>query len=139
MLIIAIMIFMFTLTSCEKTETLVALSKIFKFLKPFINDHVHTIDTIPAVAFTCLEHGYTEGKYCVTCGETLVAPKELLTLGSHIESIIPVVEATCTTTGLSEGKDCSKCGQVVRSGIGILSDEDDDALPFNKENDDYSE
>ena len=34
---------------------------------------------------------------------------------------------------------CSKCGQVVRSGIGILSDEDDDALPFNKEDDDYSE
>ena len=34
---------------------------------------------------------------------------------------------------------CSKCGQVVRSGIGILSDEDDDALPFNKEDDDYLE
>ena len=112
LLVIVILMSVLTLTSCEKTEVIVALSKIFKFLKPLINDHVHTVDVIPSFESTCLEHGYTEGKYCLTCGEILIEPRKL-PLVPHTMSVIPAIESTCSENGKSEGRYCTCCEKVI--------------------------
>ncbi len=74
--------------------------------------HTHTEVVIPGTAATCKEVGLTEGKKCSTCGEILVAQKEIAKL-AHTEVILPEVEATCTEKGLTEGKKCSVCNDIL--------------------------
>ncbi len=72
--------------------------------------HTEVID--PAVKPTCTESGWTEGKHCSVCGDTLVPQKMIEALG-HTEVIDAAVEATCTESGWTEGKHCSVCGEIL--------------------------
>ncbi len=45
--------------------------------------HIHSEVTDPAIAPTCYAPGKTEGKHCVTCGETLVAQTEIPATNAH--------------------------------------------------------
>ena len=73
--------------------------------------HAEVIDA--AVAPTCTETGFTEGKHCSACGEILVAQTVIPANGQHIEVIDAAVAPNCTETGLTEGKHCSACGEVL--------------------------
>ncbi len=46
--------------------------------------HIHTEVTDPAVAPTCYADGLTEGKYCSTCGEVLLAQTVLPKTNEHV-------------------------------------------------------
>ncbi len=74
--------------------------------------HVHTEETIPAVAPTCTETGLTAGVKCSACGDILVAQEEVPANG-HTEVVDEAKAPTCTATGLTEGKHCSVCGEVL--------------------------
>ena len=89
---------MLTIASCEMLDQLLGKAP----------EHVHTEESIPAVAPTCTSIGLTEGKKCSDCGEILVAQETVAALG-HKEVAVPAKEATCTTIGLTEGKKCSAC------------------------------
>ena len=72
----------------------------------------HTEVIIPEEPATCTEDGWTEGKECSVCGETLVAQTIIKATG-HTEEILPAVTATCVENGLTEGKKCSVCGEIL--------------------------
>ena len=71
----------------------------------------HTEVIAQAVAPTCTQNGWTEGKYCSTCNEVFVAQEIVNALG-HTEVIDSAVAPTCTATGLTQGKHCSVCNEV---------------------------
>ena len=72
--------------------------------------HTEVIDQ--AVAPTCTQNGWTEGKYCSTCNEVFVA-QEIVNAPGHTEVIDSAVAPTCTATGLTQGKHCSVCNEVL--------------------------
>ena len=74
--------------------------------------HTHTEEIIPGYDATCSKTGLTEGKKCSTCGEILVAQKEIAKV-AHTEEVLAKKDATCTETGLTEGKKCSVCGEIL--------------------------
>lgn len=100
----------------------------------------HNWEEIPAVAPTCTEIGYTEGRVCTLCGDK-VLPREIPALG-HLEgtpvcaealicgredcgfvlkeagvhlNVVPVLgyAPTCLDTGLTDGTKCDVCGEAV--------------------------
>lgn len=98
----------------------------------------HTEETITGKPATCKDAGWTEGKYCSVCNETLVAQQEIPTstvphtydneydaecnVCGHIRDaacdhseteIIEGKDATCTTAGLTDGTRCKKCGDTL--------------------------
>ena len=72
----------------------------------------HTVVTVPAVAPTCNEKGYTEGEKCSVCG-TVVVPQAEIPATGHREAVLEGLAATCTEKGLTEGKKCTYCGTVT--------------------------
>ncbi len=74
-----------------------------------VNGHNWITDV--AVAATCTATGFTEGRHCTRCGET-VEQKEVPALG-HIWITDEAKEPTCTETGLTEGKHCTRCGEIL--------------------------
>ncbi len=67
----------------------------------------HSLQTVPATESTCMEHGYTEGKFCTTCQKWLAGHTEL-PLGDH-DYEVSVTEPTCTEEGYEE-RLCNNCG-----------------------------
>lgn len=67
----------------------------------------HIVVTIPAVAPTCTETGFTEGKRCSICGEVLVAQTEVVATGHDYDDV--VTEPTCTEGGYTTHT-CAACG-----------------------------
>ena len=57
----------------------------------------HTEEVASGKAANCTESGLTEGKNCSTCGETLVAQKEIPATGHSYTSV--VTASTCTEAG----------------------------------------
>ena len=86
----------------------------------YVDDYVdalgHTEETIPAVAPTCTETGFTEGAKCSVCGETLTEQKELPANGHIPANTVEenYVAPTCTENG---NKDvvvyCSVCDEEI--------------------------
>lgn len=107
-LVIVILMSSFALTSCDASNVVVG---IFRELIGAVV-HKHTPGVMPAIESTCSEHGFTEGSYCVTCGETLVPQKET-PLKPHTQVIVPAVESTCVNNGKSEGIYCLICSTVI--------------------------
>ena len=62
--------------------------------------HIEVTDA--AVAPTCTEIGFTEGKHCSTCNEVFVAQETIAALGGH-----KWTDATCTTP-----QTCTVCGST---------------------------
>ena len=59
----------------------------------------------PAVKATCIQKGYSEGKYCADCGKIIVAPKEY-PMTEHIAG----PEPTCSTP-----QTCTICGTTLKA------------------------
>lgn len=74
--------------------------------------HTHTVEIIPAVAASCTEGGYTEGKKCSECGEIMLSPSPTAKL-AHTPIIVKGSPATCTESGLTDGEKCSVCDAVL--------------------------
>jgi hypothetical protein len=72
----------------------------------------HTEVVEPAVAPTCTQPGYTEGKRCSVCNEVLAIREELPALG-HVEVVDAAAAPTCAANGLTEGKHCATCGEIL--------------------------
>ena len=74
--------------------------------------HIEVID--PAVDPTCVTRGFTEGKHCSVCNETLVKQKRVKATGHSYGEWIFDSEATCTVEG-SKHKVCSVCQETTKS------------------------
>ncbi len=74
------------------------------------NEHIPVI--APAVPATCTSTGLSEGCYCRSCGEILVAQKTIPMI-LHTPVTDAAVAPTCTTTGLTEGTHCGVCNKVL--------------------------
>lgn len=74
--------------------------------------HVHTEEIIPAVAATCKQGGYTEGKKCPECDEIILAPSQTAKL-AHTPVTIKGTPATCLKSGLTDKEICSVCDTVI--------------------------
>ena len=72
--------------------------------------HTEVIDA--AVAPTCTQVGFSEGKHCSVCNKVFIAQQSIDALG-HTEVIDAAVAPTCTQVGFSEGKHCSACGEIL--------------------------
>ncbi len=72
--------------------------------------HTEVVDA--AVAPVCNATGFTEGKHCSVCDETIVA-QEVIAKLEHTPTTDAAVEATCSATGLTEGSHCSVCNAVI--------------------------
>ena len=92
-------------------RTCSACGKVEEDIIPKLS-HVHTEETIPAVAPTCTETGLTAGVKCSTCGEIITAQEEVPANG-HTEVVDEAKAPTCTATGLTEGKHCEVCKEVL--------------------------
>ena len=84
---------------------------IISFIVSCSRPHTHTEEIIERIEPTCTQNGYTEGKKCSVCQETLVEPQTIL--GGHTEEIIEKIEPTCTQNGYTEGKKCSVCQETL--------------------------
>ena len=90
---------------------------------------VHEIKIESAIDPTCTDDGYTEGRSCTLCGETLVARQKILSLGHMPDGKLDCEKAqSCKTCGIilsSAGNHtfikniCSVCGEkeVVSEGL----------------------
>ena len=65
-----------------------------------------------AKAPTCTEDGYTDGRYCGTCGIVTLEQSVIPALG-HKEEVDKGFPATCAGNGLSDGKHCTSCGIIT--------------------------
>ena len=72
--------------------------------------HTEVIDA--AVAPTCTQVGFSEGKHCSVCNKVVIAQQSIDALG-HTEVIDAAIAPTCTQVGFSEGKHCSACGEIL--------------------------
>lgn len=115
LLIIAILTSTLALASCESVAILSGLGKVLDFLKPLVDDHTHVWGPLEAVDSTCTEHGLSEGKWCHTCGEVLIAQVQT-PLAPHELVTIPGYAATCHTPGLTDGVKCTRCLVTVIEG-----------------------
>ena len=73
-----------------------------------ISAYGHSVRIEAAVAPTCTEPGLSEGKYCTTCGDTLVAQRTVAALG-HAEISHAAKESTCTEVGWHAYVTCQRC------------------------------
>ena len=83
LLLISLLISMLALTSCGDIASSLAKGiggKIGEWLMGKF--HVHTIAITTGTNSTCTEHGFTESRYCLTCGKTII-PQQELPLGPH--------------------------------------------------------
>ena len=72
----------------------------------------HKPVTVPAVAPTCEEEGYTEGTKCSVCGEFLDGHELIPALGHDFS--VKTVKPTCTEEGYSEYT-CKNCDYFYRT------------------------
>ena len=70
----------------------------------------HKEEIIPEIKATCSTYGYSEGKKCTACGETLVEPQRTAKLPHTNIKTLDGFAATCYTSGLTDGKACADCG-----------------------------
>ncbi len=77
----------------------------------------HSEETIPAVEATCSAYGYTEGKKCSVCGETIVAPEKIEKLEHTWEVVEEGYPATCTTDGKTTSFKCTICGATKGGNV----------------------
>ena len=97
LMILLVTISAFALASCDEQE------------------HVHTEQTLEAVAPTCTGKGLTEGKKCSACGEILVAQENIPAKGHSYGEFVTTKEPSCTEEGAKE-KSCS-CGDKITEKI----------------------
>ncbi len=74
--------------------------------------HEHTEQIIPEITPTCTQGGFTEGKKCADCGETIIEPTPIPSKG-HTEEPIPNQAPTCTEEGYENGKKCADCDEII--------------------------
>ncbi len=72
----------------------------------------HTTQMLSAVEATCITEGLTEGSYCPTCKEILVA-QEVIPAKNHTIVEDHAILPTCITEGKTEGSHCSVCDTVL--------------------------
>lgn len=143
LLIVVMLVFSITLTSCDVAKIVLGLFDLVKEDNTNIDlefnfggTHVHQEGILPAVESTCVEHGKTEGRYCVACEKILVpqveAPLKAHTYDNSVDAIcnvceherkigcyhinidiLPSVESTCTQTGFTEGRKCKDCEEIL--------------------------
>ena len=78
----------------------------------------HNEKVIPAVAATCTLSGKTEGKYCSSCGEILVAQETVAATGHSFGQWTVTKEATTKEAGV-ETRTCA-CGETETREIPML-------------------
>ena len=66
---------------------------------PQNTEHVHTEESIPAVAPTCTTTGKTAGKKCSECGEILVPQMDIAVVGHTWDAGKVTVAPTCVAAG----------------------------------------
>ena len=82
--------------------------------------HTHTEAVKTGTAATCTKTGLTDGTYCLTCGEELIAQQVIPALGHAEGETVEVerVEPTCTQNGHSiTQRTCTNCGETVYSRV----------------------
>ena len=93
-------------------------------------EHVHSIQSIPAVESTCYSTGLTEGKYCTTCGKTIISQQKTQTKPHTPSDWIIDVEATTEKEG-SKHIECTVCEQIIKTQtIGKLTADTQYSLVF---------
>lgn len=75
----------------------------------------HDVEIIQAVAPSCTESGYTEGKKCKRCSITIQEPKVIEP--QHTLATIDAIPATCKKNGATEGKYCTVCNKVIEAPL----------------------
>ena len=74
-------------------------------------DNHENVVIVNAVAPTCTNDGYTEGRYCSVC-DTLIAGQDVIEALGHNIVITPDDEPTCTQDGFTQGSYCTRCDDV---------------------------
>lgn len=82
----------------------------------FFPKHEHTEVIKEAIEPTCTQSGLTEGKYCSTCSEILIAQKTIPAKNHTEGDWIIEKEATKTEDG-SKHTECSVCKNVVNTEV----------------------
>ena len=65
---------------------------------------------------TCSNEGYTGGKYCERCGETIESGKMIPRIDHQNTHISGAKESTCSEAGYTGDTVCSDCGEIILSG-----------------------
>ena len=86
-----------TCTRCDDT-----------YVDSYVDAHGHTEMILPAIDATCTKTGLTQGSYCFTCKETIVAQEEVPALGHT-----PSDPADCTHDQI-----CTVCKEVLEGSLG---------------------
>ena len=86
----------------------------------FNKGHVHTVEIVPAIEPTCTSDGWTEGKRCSDCGETVVSQEWIASLGHISEDWVVEREPTCYSSGYRYAV-CTRCNQTVSEYIDTLN------------------
>ncbi len=74
--------------------------------------HTEVVDE--AIAPTCTQNGFTEGKHCATCNKILVASNLIPALSHSLSDWIVDSGADCPHNG-SKHIECTTCGQVIQT------------------------
>ncbi len=72
----------------------------------------HAPAVLDAVAPNCTASGLTEGQYCSTCNEIIVA-QEVIPATGHSPMVQEGSAPSCNASGLTEGQYCGTCGEVL--------------------------
>jgi hypothetical protein len=78
----------------------------------------HTVVIAEAKEPTCVDLGYTEGSYCIACGEVFAEQLEIKALG-HVVEFIDAVAPTCTKDGSETGSYCTVCDTILQEAVVI--------------------
>ena len=110
------MVMMFVIVSCDKTPDEPETTT------PQNTEHVHTEESIPAVAPTCTTTGKTAGKKCSECGEILVPQMDIAVVGHTWDAGKVTVAPTCVAAGEmtytceAEGCGATKTEEIPATG-----------------------
>lgn len=91
------------------TVTYNQTDKTYSVFKPC---RAHNLETLPAVAPTCIDTGLTAGEHCTVCGLVTV-PQETVPITGHTPVIDPAVAPSGFAPGLTEGSHCSVCKETL--------------------------